>query len=83
VPRVVQLGRQPDLVARHPRRPDALADLLLIAVGEGRVNVSVARPQRRRDRLLYLARLRFPCAQADGRDLVARVELVCLAGGVC
>ena len=42
VPRVVQLRRHPDLLPRHPRRPDPVAHLVLVAVGQGRVDVAVA-----------------------------------------
>lgn len=42
VPRVVQLRRHPDLLPRHPRRPDPVAHLVLVAVGQGRVDVAIA-----------------------------------------
>jgi hypothetical protein len=42
VPRIVQLGRDPDLLARHSRVLDALPDLALVAVRERRVDVAVA-----------------------------------------
>lgn len=82
VPRVVQLGGQPDVAARHPRRLDALADLLLVAVRGGRVDVAVAVPQGGLDRLPDITGLGLPCAEPDSGDGVARVELVGLAGGV-
>lgn len=39
---VVELGREPDLRPRDARVDDALADLGLVAVGGGRVDVTVA-----------------------------------------
>jgi hypothetical protein len=42
VPRVVQLGRDPDLLTRHARVLDPLPDLALVAVRERCVNVAVA-----------------------------------------
>lgn len=42
VPRVVELGGQPDLVARDPRCLDAIADFPLVAVTLGGVDVAVA-----------------------------------------
>ena len=71
VPGVVQLGRQPNVRASHAGRSDAVADLLLVAVGEGRVDVAVARAQGCLDGALDLVGLGLPGAQADGGDLVA------------
>lgn len=82
VPGVVELGGEPDFLARHARRPDALADLLLVAIGKGSVNVAVASPEGGLDGLLDLTGLGLPCSEADGGDLGARVELVGLAKGV-
>ena len=80
VPRVVELGGQPDLVARHARRLDALADLLLVAVGKGGVDVAVAGAQRVLDGFGDFVGARLPGAQADGGDLVPCVEGVGFAG---
>lgn len=71
---VEELGGEPDLVARHARRLDAGADLGLVAVGRGRVDVAVTGLERGLDSRLHLVRLRLPGAEADGGDLVARVE---------
>jgi hypothetical protein len=82
VPRVVQLGGQPDVLARHARRADALADLLLVAVGKGRVDVPVAGPQSGLNGPADLTGLGLPCPEANSRDLGARVELEGLAEGL-
>jgi hypothetical protein len=82
VPGVVQLGGQPDLIARHARRPDALADLLLVAVGEGRVDVAVASTEGSLNGLADLAGLGLPCTQPNSGNLSPRVELVGLTEGV-
>lgn len=82
VPGVVELGGQEDVAAGHARGLDAVADLLLVAVRKGRVDVAVPVPERRLDRRLDLVRLGLPRPEADGRDLGARVEGEGLAGGI-
>ena len=42
MPRVVELSCDPDLLTWYTRVLDALADLVLVAVGKSSVNVSVA-----------------------------------------
>lgn len=74
VPGVVQLGGDPDLVAWHTRVLDAGADLGLVAVGQGRVDVSVALEQGILDSLADLIGLGLPGAEANGGDLVTGVE---------
>lgn len=75
VPRIVQLGGEPNLGSGHAGGLDALADLLLVAVAIGRVNVAVAGAECGLDGVLDLAGLGLPCAQADGGDLVARRQV--------
>lgn len=74
VPGVVQLGGNPDLLAGDAGVLDALANLGLVAVGEGGVDVPVALEQGVLDGLTDFVGLGLPGAQADGGDLVARVE---------
>lgn len=42
MPRVVELGCDPDLLTWYTRVLDTLADLMLVAIGKSSVNVSVA-----------------------------------------
>lgn len=77
--RVVELGREPDGGARHARRLDARADLLLVAVCCCRVDVAVAAAESGLDGLLDFAGFGLPCSQADGGDFGSRVERVCAA----
>lgn len=82
VPWVVELGRQPDLLAGHARGLDARADLVLVAVCQGRVNVPVAGGKGGLNGGLARAVLGgLPRAEADGGHLVARGEGVGLAVG--
>lgn len=74
VPGVVQLGGDPDLVAGNAGVLDALADLMFVAIGESSVDVAVALQQGVLDGLAHFIGLGLPGAQADGGDLVARVE---------
>lgn len=78
---VVELGGQPDVGAGDARGAQAGADLGLVAVGGGRVEVAVAAAQGGLDGGLDLVGLGLPGAQADGGDLGARVEGVGFAGG--
>lgn len=82
VPRVVELGRQPNLGPGHARRLDAVTDFLLVAVGEGCVNVSVAILKSCLDGVLDLVGLGLPCSKAHGGDLGTRVQGVGLTGDV-
>lgn len=82
VPRVVELGGDPDLGARDAAVADAGADLGLVAVGERRVDVAVAVLEGREDGVVHLVRGRLPGAEADDGDLRARVEGRGAPGGV-
>ena len=42
MPRVVKLGDQEDVLARHAGVLDSLADLVLVTVGEGGIDVAIA-----------------------------------------
>lgn len=74
VPWVVKLGGQPDVLARHARGLDAGANLLLVAVGVGSVDVAVACAEGGFDSGGNFVGLGLPGAEADGGDLVARVK---------
>jgi hypothetical protein len=63
----------PRAVAHHGT--EHLADLLLVAVARGAVDVAVARLERHPDGGAYLARRRLPRTQPQQRHLVPRVEL--------
>lgn len=76
---VVELGGDPDLVARHTGRLDALADFGLVPVRGGRVDVAVAGVKGGSDGGRDLVRLGLPCAEAEGGDLGSRVEGECAA----
>ena len=64
---VPQLGGQEDLLARHARVADALADGLLGAVHGRRVDVAVAVLQGEGDGLLLLVNI-LPCSETDSWD---------------
>lgn len=74
VPWVIKLGGEPDVLARDARGLDAVADLLLVAVGVGSVDVAVAGAQGGFNGDGDLVGLGLPGAEADGGDLIARVE---------
>ena len=78
----LQLGGDPDLFARNARVLDALANLMLVAIGKGSVNVSVACLKRSLYSLADLIGLGLPSSQANGGNLVAGVESVGLLGVV-
>lgn len=82
VPWVVELGSQPDLLAGNTRCANTLADLLLVAVGAGSVDVTVAKAEGSLDGLVHFIGLRLPGAQTDGGDLVAGAERDGAAGTV-
>lgn len=82
VPWVVELGGEPDLGARDTRVLDAVADFLLVAVGGGSVNVTVARLEGNLDGVTDLVGLGLPGSQANGGDGGAGVELECLSVAV-
>ena len=81
VPRVVELGRQPDLAAGHAGRFDALPDLGFVAVRERGVDVAVALLQGGRDGFAHFVGLALPGTEAEGGDLRAGVEGEGLSGG--
>jgi hypothetical protein len=74
VPRVIELGRDPDLLAGHARVLDSLPDLVLVSVRQSRVNVSVALLQSDLDGFAHLIGLRLPGTQAHGGHLGPGVE---------
>lgn len=82
VPRVVELGGDPDVGARNPGVADGGADLGLVAVGEGRVDVAVAVLEGGEDGVVDLVGAGLPGAEADDGDLGARVEGRGAPGGV-
>ena len=75
VPSIVQLGGQEDFLTWDARLFDAEADFVLVAIRQGRVNVSVARLKGSLDRFCHLVWLALPCTQANGWYLGASVEL--------
>jgi hypothetical protein len=69
------LGGQEDLVARHAGGRQGRADVLLVAIGLGGVDVAVAQLQRPFDQRLGGAVVQLPSAQADGGDQdIARTD---------
>jgi len=75
MPRIIQLSSYPYLLAGDTRVFDALANLLLVAVGKSGVDVSVSSLESGLDCLANLTRLRLPCPKTDSWDLCASVEL--------
>lgn len=71
---VVELRREPDLVARNARVLDALADCFLISVGRCRVQVAVSSLQSSFNSLCNFAGLGLPGTQSNGGDFVSRVK---------
>ena len=64
-----------DVAAVEAGAADRLADLALVAVGGGRVDVAVADRERRLDRAARLVGRRLEDAEADGGQLDAVVQL--------
>ena len=71
---VVQLARHVDVPAVDPRRPDRLADALLVAVHLCRVDVAVADLERHAHRLRRLIRVDLEDAEAELGNGAAVVE---------
>jgi hypothetical protein len=71
VPRVVELGCDPKLLARDAGGANACAYLRLVAICKGRVNVPIASTDGRLDSGGGGIFWRLPRAQADGGDLIA------------
>lgn len=69
VPRVVELGGDPDLLTRNAGVLDALTDLGLVAVCESSVDVAVSSEERSLDGLTNLVGLGLPGAQANSGHL--------------
>jgi len=68
------LGLEEDVGAVEPGRTDRLADLALVAVGGGGVDVAVAGVERGSDRVAGLVGRRLKDAQAEGPQFDAAVE---------
>lgn len=79
MPRVVELGGEEYFLARDAGSLDTIANLLLVAVCKGRVNMTVAVAQGGFNGRLYFVGLGLPGAQANSGDLGARVEGECFA----
>lgn len=75
MPRVVELGSDPDLGAGDARVADGGADFGFVAVGEGGVDVAVAILEGEEDGVVDLVGGGLPGAEADGGDFGAGVEL--------
>ena len=74
VPRIVEFGRQPDLVAGNSRGLDAEPDFLFICIAESSVNVAIPTGEGGLNRGLDLGRGGLPGAETDGRDFVSSIE---------
>ena len=74
VPRVVQLGGEPDLTAGNTRVDDTLSDFGFVAIGQRCVDMSVSILQSNLDCLTDLIRLGLPGSKTYARHLIARVE---------
>lgn len=75
VPRIVELGGDPNLLARHARVFDALTNLLLVAISQSSVDVAVASLEGSLDSAADLAGLRLPCSETNRWNLCASIEL--------
>jgi hypothetical protein len=71
VPRVVKLGGDPNLLSRDAGVLDTLADLVLVAVCEGSVNVAVSSEESGLDGLANLVGLGLPRTQTNSGHLGA------------
>lgn len=71
VPWVVELGGDPDLLTGDTRVLDTLADLVLVAVGEGSVNVAVTSVEGSLDGGANLVGGGLPGTKTNGGDLSA------------
>lgn len=71
VPWVVKLGGDPDLLTGDARVLDALANLVLVAVGEGSVDVAVASVKGGLDGNANLVGLGLPGTETNSWDLSA------------
>jgi len=76
VPGVVKLGSEPDLLAGDARVTNTSANLGLVSVGQGSVNVTVALQQGVLNSLADLVGLRLPGTKTDGGNLIAGVKSV-------
>ena len=74
MPGIIQLGRQPYLLSWNTGVFDALSDFMLVPIGEGGVDVSVAFLQSYLDGVTNFVRFALPGAKADGWDLITRIE---------
>ena len=72
--RIVELGGQEDVLARNPRRGDRLADLRLVPVHLGRVDVPASFGQGELDDARSVLAAQLVCAQAELRNRVAGVQ---------
>jgi hypothetical protein len=78
MPGIVQLSSEPDLVAGHARVTNTSTNFGFVAVGQGRVNVTIALQEGILDSLPDLIGLGLPSSQTDGGDLVTGVNGVSL-----
>jgi hypothetical protein len=62
MPRIVQLGGDPNLLPRHTRVFNAQPDFLLVAIREGGVDVAVAGLERNSYCVADLAGFGLPCS---------------------
>ena len=74
MPGIIQFGRQPYLLPGNTGIFDALSNFMLVPIGEGCIDVSVAFLESDLDGVTNFVRFALPGAKADGWDLIARVE---------
>ena len=74
MPRVVELGGDPDLLTRNARVLDSLTNLVLVAVGQSSVDVAVSSEERGLDSLADLIGLALPCTQTNLGNFGALIE---------
>ena len=74
MPGIIQLGGQPYLLSWDTRVFDTLSDFMLVPIGEGGIDVSVAFLESDLDGVTNFVGFALPGAKADGWYLIARIE---------
>ena len=74
MPCIVELGGNPDFTSRNTGVLDTLANLMLVAIGEGSIDVPISFLESDFHSIAHFVRLALPRSQSNCRNLVASVE---------